>query len=148
MIEILRFFKQDDIIRHLTKKAIVNFLHSHLERFRDEAYSIEKAIDYIFDPLPGKGGFILVAMDEGEIAGVLVMLKTGMSDFVPQNLLVYIAVDAVRRGKGIGSHLINEAKELCQGDIALHVEPDNPARQLYTHLGFNSKYVEMRWKRS
>ncbi len=33
------------------------------------------------------------------------------------------------------------------GDIALHVEPDNPARFLYEKYGFTNKYLEMRYKR-
>jgi ribosomal protein S18 acetylase RimI-like enzyme len=34
--------------------------------------------------------------------------------------------------------------EATEGDIALHVEPDNPARQLYEKYGFTNKYLEMR----
>jgi ribosomal protein S18 acetylase RimI-like enzyme len=30
------------------------------------------------------------------------------------------------------------------GDIALHVEPENPALHLYKKLGFTNKYLEMR----
>jgi ribosomal protein S18 acetylase RimI-like enzyme len=36
------------------------------------------------------------------------------------------------------------AIEHTQGNIALHVEPDNPARKLYEKLGFTNKYLEMR----
>jgi ribosomal protein S18 acetylase RimI-like enzyme len=31
-----------------------------------------------------------------------------------------------------------------RGNIALHVEPDNPAKILYEKLGFTNKYLEMR----
>jgi len=148
MIEVLQLFKLDDTERNLGRETVVSFLSTHLERWRDDEFSIEKAIDYVLDPLPGKGGFILAAIEAGELAGILVMLKTGMSEFVPQNLLVYIAVDSAKRGRGIGKLLINKAKDLSDGDIALHVEPDNPARHLYSHLGFGSKYIEMRWKRN
>jgi ribosomal protein S18 acetylase RimI-like enzyme len=36
---------------------------------------------------------------------------------------------------------------MAEGDIALHVEPDNPAKILYEKLGFTSKYLEMRLKK-
>jgi len=31
------------------------------------------------------------------------------------------------------------------GSIALHVEPNNPAKGLYEKLGFTNKYLEMRY---
>jgi len=37
-------------------------------------------------------------------------------------------------------HAINNT----HGGIALHVEPDNPAKILYEKLGFTNKYLEMR----
>jgi ribosomal protein S18 acetylase RimI-like enzyme len=33
------------------------------------------------------------------------------------------------------------------GDIALHVEPENPAKFLYEKFGFTNKYLEMRLKK-
>jgi ribosomal protein S18 acetylase RimI-like enzyme len=42
---------------------------------------------------------------------------------------------------------MKRAIELADGDIALHVEPDNPARILYEKLGFTNKYLEMRLKK-
>ncbi|MGN6476242.1 MAG: hypothetical protein ACTHKV_03375 [Flavipsychrobacter sp.] len=42
---------------------------------------------------------------------------------------------------------MNAAITQTDGDIALHVEPDNPARQLYEQLGFTNKYLEMRLKK-
>ena len=43
--------------------------------------------------------------------------------------------------------LMNAAIERAEGSIALHVEPDNPARKLYEKLGFTNKYLEMRLTR-
>ena len=40
--------------------------------------------------------------------------------------------------------LYQKTIELAEGNIALHVEPDNPARYLYEKVGFISKYLEMR----
>ncbi|MDN3709622.1 hypothetical protein QW060_21910 [Myroides ceti] len=41
--------------------------------------------------------------------------------------------------------LMQNAIESSEGNIALHVEPDNPARKLYEKLGFTNKYLEMRY---
>jgi ribosomal protein S18 acetylase RimI-like enzyme len=50
-----------------------------------------------------------------------------MKDFIPENILVYIAVDNSQRGKGYGKQLMQKAIS-AEGNIALHVEPDNPAK--------------------
>jgi ribosomal protein S18 acetylase RimI-like enzyme len=68
-----------------------------------------------------------------------------MGGYIPEHILVYIAVDGRMRGKGVGKALMEEAILKTPGDIALHVEPHNPARRLYERLGFESKYLEMRF---
>ena len=75
------------------------------------------------------------------------MNKTGMSGYIPDNILVYVAVDASLRGKGIGAQIIKKSFELAEGDIKLHVEYDNPAKRLYERLGMTTKYAEMRLKK-
>jgi ribosomal protein S18 acetylase RimI-like enzyme len=67
-----------------------------------------------------------------------------MEDYIPENILVYIAVDGDYRGKGIGKKLMEKTIEQADGNIALHVEPDNPAKYLYEKMGFTNKYLEMR----
>jgi [ribosomal protein S18]-alanine N-acetyltransferase len=94
-----------------------------------------------------KGGFVVAARENGKIVGAVVINKTGMSGYIPENILVYIAVDASQRGKGVGKKLMKTAIDLAKGDIALHVEPDNPAKKLYESLGFTNKYLEMRLKK-
>jgi ribosomal protein S18 acetylase RimI-like enzyme len=104
---------------------------------------IQKAIDYVFD----RGGNITVQYLDNEIVGAVVINQTGMSGYIPENILVYIAIDNKYRGKGLGKQLMQKAIESCKGDIALHVEKDNPARFLYEKLGFTNPYLEMRLKR-
>jgi ribosomal protein S18 acetylase RimI-like enzyme len=71
-----------------------------------------------------------------------------MKDYIPENILVYIAVDNSQRGKGYGKNLMQKAIDYTSGSIALHVEPDNPAFHLYKKLGFTNKYLEMRLTRN
>ncbi len=58
------------------------------------------------------------------------------------------AVRSDQRGKGLGGIFMKQIKELVEGDIALHVEADNPAKRLYEREGFTNPYLEMRWKRA
>jgi ribosomal-protein-alanine N-acetyltransferase len=70
-----------------------------------------------------------------------------MDGYIPENILVYIATDKNHRGKGIGKMLIELTIEKTDGDIALHVDADNPAKKLYEKFGFTNPYLEMRLKK-
>ncbi|MGV6861158.1 MAG: GNAT family N-acetyltransferase [Putridiphycobacter sp.] len=126
------------------KKNIVNFLFENLQEYGDPKSDIKKAIDFALKEIPSFGGFILTAISKGEFVGAVVINQTGMKDYIPENILVYIATHKKQRGKGLGKLLMKKAIELANGDIALHVEPDNPAKHLYEKVGFTNKYLEMR----
>lgn len=124
---------------------IARFLEVHLDQFGDRKEDILKCLAYVFDQR--RGGFVVLAVEGYAIQGVVVVNETGMGGYIPENILVYIAVDRSLRGKGVGKRLMHEAIARAKGGIALHVEPDNPARKLYEALGFTNKYLEMRLHR-
>ena len=130
------------------KDKIVRFLSIHLEQYGDEESDILKAIAYAMKDIPSPGGFVLVHTDIEQIVGVVVVNETGMGGYIPENILVYIAIHNDYRGKGIGKKMMKVALQTCKGDVALHVEPDNPAKFLYEKLGFENKYLEMRYKKT
>lgn len=136
-----------EIITTVEKQKIVNFLYEHLDEFGDSKSAISKAIDYANNAYPMAGGFVLVASENDKILGAVIMNQTGMEEYIPENILVYIAVHRDHRGKGLGKKLINESMVYTKGNIALHVEPNNPAKFLYEKLGFENKYLEMRLQR-
>jgi [ribosomal protein S18]-alanine N-acetyltransferase len=125
-----------------TNDRITDFLFEHLDRFGDKREAIMKCLHYVFND--SHGGYVMVGIDNDEIVGAVIINKTGMEGYIPENILVYIAVDGKIRGKGIGRKLMNATIEEANGSIALHVEPDNPAKHLYEKLGFTNKYLEMR----
>ncbi|MFQ3174653.1 MAG: ribosomal-protein-alanine N-acetyltransferase [Flavobacterium sp.] len=125
-----------------TNQVIAKFLYTHLEEYGDKIEDIHKCIAYVMDAY--KGGNIVVGLDNDKIVGVTILNNTNMKDFIPENILVYIAVDNSQRGKGFGKQLMQKAISIAEGNIALHVEPDNPAKILYEKLGFTNKYLEMR----
>jgi len=103
---------------------VVSFLFEHLEQYGDTKDDIEKAVNYALKASNSFGGFVLEGLENG---------------------LVYIATHKDSRGKGIGKQMMLKALEIANGNIALHVEPDNPARFLYEKIGFTNKYLEMRY---
>lgn len=133
-----------DTATYLQKDEIADFLLLHLGQYGDPKEDIMKCLDYALDQSMHAGGFVVMAREEGKLLGALIMNKTGMSGYIPENILVYIAVDASQRGKGIGGKLMEMAIKMANGSIALHVEPENPAKKLYERIGFTNKYLEMR----
>ncbi len=128
----------------IEKKEMIDFLYHNLENYGDPKADIEKCIEYALKETPSFGGFVLVSYDGPTMTGVVVVNQTGMKDYIPENILVYIATHQEMRGQGIGKKLMADTIQMANGNIALHVEPDNPARFLYEKVGFTSKYIEMR----
>lgn len=134
-----------DTVTYLEKKEIVDFLYNSLDQYGDEWDHIMKAVEYAISDFHGQGGFVLTAREDDKIVGAVVINQTGMSGYIPENILVYIAVDQSQRGKGVGKKLMEKSLNFARGDVALHVEPENPAKKLYENLGFTNKYLEMRY---
>jgi len=145
MLNIKKVEKADEFPNGVNKDKFIDFLHEHLQEFRDKKEDIDKAIEYSFSKDNGKGGFLLIALQNDEIVGGTVINNSGMSGYIPDHFLVFIATHKKHRGEGIGGSIIEKTLEECTGDIALHVEYDNPAVDFYKKYGFTSKYAEMRY---
>ncbi len=131
----------------LQKNEIADFLFTHLDQYGDKKEDILKCLDYALSSFGHQGGFVVLGREKGNIKGAVVVNQTGMSGYIPENILVYIAVHSDQRGKGVGKELMKKAIQMAKGDVALHVEADNPAKFLYEKLGFTNKYLEMRFKK-
>ena len=129
----------------LQNDAIASFLFQHLDQFGDKKELILKCLDYVFNP--DVADLWWWRMKTERLRGAVIVNETGMNGYIPENILVYIAVDKAHRGKGLGKSLMQKTMDRATGSIALHVEPDNPAKFLYEKLGFTNKYLEMRLQR-
>lgn len=146
MLTIRRLDNANNFTESFSRSDFIDFLHTHLGRFRDAKEAIDASIGYAFSDAEGKGGFLVLAHEGDTLVGAAVINRTGMEKYIPAHLLVYIAVDAEQRGKGVGRRIVEYIQKECRpGGLALHVEYDNPARRLYERLGFTSKYAEMRY---
>jgi ribosomal protein S18 acetylase RimI-like enzyme len=128
------------------RNTLAGFLHVVMKPYADDLPDVHSGLDYAFgDGSNGRSGFAILAGCAGKLVGAVVFLKTNMGGYVPDNLLLFVAVDPELRNRGIGGRLIEMAVARCDGDVKLHVEPDNPAKRLYERLGFTNKYAEMRY---
>ncbi|MEX0929574.1 MAG: hypothetical protein WDZ53_09225, partial [Balneolales bacterium] len=83
-----------------TADDVAGFLYVSLDQYGDKIKDIHRCIEYALEDQSGKGGFIVIASEEGKIAGAVIVNETGMSGFIPENILVYIAVSSDYRGMG------------------------------------------------
>ncbi|GGO30981.1 GNAT family N-acetyltransferase [Deinococcus humi] len=124
-------------------QRVAEFLHTHLDEYGDALEDIQACLAYARE----RGGSVTYAEEDGKILGAVITNRTGMSGFIPENILVYIAVHGKTRGRGLGQQLMETVLASVEGNVALHVEPHNPAKKLYERLGFTNKYLEMRLTR-
>lgn len=136
-----KIYTPDDKLTSVERIGVANFLYEHLGRYGDELKDIKHCLDYSMKEVTNQGGFVIVCKDGRSIVGVVVVNQTGMSKYIPENILVYIATHKKYRGKGVGKTLMQNAIKYSKGDIALHVEPDNPAKFLYEKLGFSNNSI-------
>lgn len=122
------------------------FFHETMKPYQDERADVERGLRYALDPQRPGDGFAVLARRGNSLVGGVVFLRTGMRGYVPENMLLFAAVDPALRGRGLGRALIEQALARCHGEVKLHVEYDNPARRLYERIGFRSKYAEMRYR--
>lgn len=129
------------------QNELVDFLYTHLQEYGDEKKDIASCLNYAMNRISDRptSGTVFSAYVQDDLVGVAVVNETGMRDYIPENILVYLATHSEYRGQGIASELIKEVIGSCRGSIALHVEHDNPAKRLYEKLGFTNKYSEMRF---
>lgn len=146
MIELKVFTPSHPPTENETNK-LIEFLYDHLDQYGDPPEHIRACLDYALQRSESPGGFAIAAGDENGIVGATIVNATGMKGYIPEFILVYIATHRRVRGQGVGKQLLQAALDRADGDVALHVEPDNPARFLYEKVGFRSKYLEMRRKR-
>jgi GNAT superfamily N-acetyltransferase len=124
---------------------LTNFLFEHLDGYVVPKIAIRKAVQYSCKEISGHGGYVFVAEENEAALGVAVINKTGMGGYVTENFLVFIAVHQDHRNQGIGTKLLKYAQQYCQGGMALHCKPNDKAMSFFRSLGFEEKFIEMRY---
>ena len=144
-IHVLR--SMDDFPGWTDPDQFASFMYESLKPYEDPLPVVRQGVTDALEPKHLEPGFVLLAEMDKQVVGGLIMLRTGMSGYIPENFLLMVAVDPITRGKGVGSQIIRKAFETADGDVKLHVEYDNPAKRLYERLGMTTKYAEMRYQK-
>jgi [ribosomal protein S18]-alanine N-acetyltransferase len=110
---------------------------------QDLSYEIIwRSVDYALSLSKNQGGFILLAKDDGDITGALVINRTSMEDYIPENILIHLVIGAHVNKNETGLKLLRMAVELTNGKLAVRLNKDHPDRSLYEVMGFRERYIE------
>lgn len=121
------------------KTDILKLAKTYLAQYSDPIIEMKDAIENATEK-----GYILIAKQQEEPLGVCIIVNTQFDEFIPTYHLAYIGTDKTKKGRGIGTELINRAVDLTNGNLSLHVDLDNrKAKKLYEKMGFKHKYNRM-----
>jgi ribosomal-protein-alanine N-acetyltransferase len=104
--------------------------------------NIWRSVDYSLSLSKNQGGFILLTKEDGDITGALVINRTSMEDYIPENILIHLVIGDHVNKNDTGLRLLRMAIELTKGKLAVRLNKDHPDRSLYEVLGFRERYIE------
>ncbi|GAB4268347.1 MAG: hypothetical protein Kow0029_03650 [Candidatus Rifleibacteriota bacterium] len=112
----------------------------YLGKYGDDLEGSTEAIKCAFD----NGGFVLGAYISGKLKGLAVVIKMPVSVVMPRYHLVYIGADISAGSRGIGTRLMEEVRNMTDGNFSLHVDIENKkAIKLYEKMGIKKAYFRM-----
>lgn len=125
------------------KKAIVSFLSQYSETVWMEETAIYQAVDYAIKETPSFGGFIVTAEQDHQIIAALVINKTGMHGYMPQNIAVLNAVLPEYKNTNLIKELKAKAMMLTKGNIAIVVNNHGIKDMELQNMALEAKYMQM-----
>jgi ribosomal protein S18 acetylase RimI-like enzyme len=78
------------------------------------------------------------------MVGGLVLNKTGLDDIFPENIIMFIATHPQHRQKGVARKMVRTAKEFTNGEIAIHIKPNNPFSGFLSKSGFSDSLLQLK----
>ena len=126
---------------------LANFILGHQDGPKHPKRAIAKAIQYSAKEIPGLGGYVFVLHENDKILGLMVVNKTGMGDYIPENFIAFLTFHKDHRQDGLEQALMDYALEYCQGDLAIHIEGLGQNMKFLQKNGFELTHMEMRLNR-
>jgi len=144
-VELTKVTSLEELEKKVDVDDLSRFLTKHMRPFHDALKDTRQGIIDSLTGVPADGGFVVLAHLDDELMGALVMLATGMSNYIPAYCLLFVGVDSSERGLGIGQQIMDFSLKETDGNVYLHVDHGNPAKRLYERMGFFHSYAEMRF---
>jgi len=125
------------------KKAIIGFLSQYSEATWLDKNAINQAVDYAIKEIPSFGGFIVTAEENHQIIAALIVNKTGMQGYMPQNIAVLNAVLPAYENSPIVKEIKAKAMMLTRGDIAMVVNNQGTKDMELQNMTAKAKYMQL-----
>ncbi|NER15792.1 GNAT family N-acetyltransferase [Spongiivirga citrea] len=112
--------------------------------FYKQESDLEGSRKFIQDRISNKESTILLALDDNQKPLGFTQLFPIFSSVTAQRMYILndLYVNQTIRSKGVGTALLNAAKEFCKKQgykgLVLQTETHNPAQELYKHLGWEA----------
>ena len=93
-------------------------------------------------------GHVTITVQEAEeYMAAAVINKTGMKGYSPSNLVVLLTLHRkIRNKKKVIECLLEKITSYAKGDIAFHMDADNPTLQVFQQFGFKTHCLELRFE--
>lgn len=126
-----------------SRESLIQMTRQWLKPYKDSEMETGEALDNALEK-----GFVLTAVRNERLEGICIIVNLGFEVFIPKYHLAYIGTDGSSKGRGVASALIEQALEVTEGNLSLHVDLDNKrAKKLYEQYGFEHCYNRMIYKK-
>lgn len=126
-----------DTVSIIEKNRMANFVIANSE-CSDHGLVLQ-SIEYALNDYITQGGFVIQILDKpmGDLIGVAITNKTGISGYFPENLLVYLVVKD--NDSELENILFDEVLKFSKGDVILNASI-NKCATTAIKKGFKEKY--------
>jgi hypothetical protein len=127
------------------KLGVIKFLEYHLGVSKAK---IEMAVEYAIKDCPSFGGLILVVSRAEEPVAVAIIHKSGANGHQAKHTLAYYAISERFQTEEFVSDFFDKLINLSNGDLAIHIDANDPVSGIFQKLGFKQHRVEYRFSSS
>ncbi len=131
-------------------QKIVKFISEHSTEFNNKQSKIRISIDYAMkDIATSLGGYIITLCHKGEMIGVSILNKSGLSGIMSEYILSHMAIhQKYSKMNEFQDMLLKKTLEICKGDVTFLIKANNPMIDTCVDRGFEYQRLEMVYLKS
>ncbi len=135
---------------NLTEK-IIQFVAQNSPECNNCKTNIQRSIDHALKNIPTSlGGYIItLSSNNGELAGVSILNRTGLGGIMSEYIISHMAIHPKYANAEIWQKkLLNKTLDICNGDVTFLIKANNPMINACVEHGFEYQRMEMVYLKS